>query len=121
MAKKRINFEIDGKNVDVYFGLDFLDEIDKKFSPKEGGQSLGLGLQITLPTLLSGNVKMLAEYIYNGTVTESPRPSFDAIKNYLEEVDDIEKVFDEVISLLGESNATVISYRDIEKKMKKAK
>jgi hypothetical protein len=79
--------------------------LDKKISVKKEGVEFGFSLSTKLPELAGGNAATLSDFLYTATITESPRPSQDEIDDYIDNVENIEAVFDEVLKELEESNA----------------
>lgn len=112
-----MQLEIKGKTHNVKFGTRFVAEMDKNHVTEREGMKFGTGLQSTVPFLFERNVVTLAEIIYTGTVTESPRPSLNDVYDYIDEVDDIEKLFNDVLDELRQSNASKLFIAKLDKNM----
>ena len=98
---------IEGKEYEVHFGIAFVRELDKKHSVKgNNGVAFGLGLETVVPKLFMGDVLTLADVLLLGTGTEKNRPTSKEVDKYIDEVEDIEAVFDEVLEELKKQNAT---------------
>ncbi|CYU11973.1 hypothetical protein HO609_02340 [Streptococcus suis] len=114
-----MQLEIKGKTYQVKFGTKFVTEMDKRHTMKDERGEFGMGLETTAPFLLARKITTLAEYLYVGTVTEKPRPSFDAVCDYLDEVEDIEAVFLEVEKELENSNASKLFIANLKRELEK--
>ena len=96
---------INGKNYNVKFGVKFVRSLDKTFPIERNGMKFGMALSAKIPELYAKNIASLADILYHGTVTESPRPSLADVETFVEEHEDLEQLFDDVIQELSESNA----------------
>lgn len=96
---------INGKTHNVKFGVKFVRSLDKAYPIKQQGLKFGMALSAKIPELYAKNIASLADIIYHGTVTESPRPSLVDVETFVEEHEDLEKLFDDVLQELSESNA----------------
>ena len=85
--------------------MKFVRTLDSVFATERDGLKFGLSLNTKIPELMTGNIAALADILYYGTVTESPRPSMAKIEEYVEEHENLEELFEEVIKELSESNA----------------
>lgn len=97
---------INDKTYEVKFGVKFVRAMDEKYRLNTNGVEFGAGLEATAGFLFNQKITTLADYLYYGTITEKPRPSQNDIDDYLDTVEDIEAVFDEVIAELEASNAS---------------
>lgn len=114
--------KINGKDVRVCFGVKFVRELDKKYyAESKTGIKFGIGLETTIPLLLTNDVLTLSEYLYLGTCVEESRPTQDDIDSYIDSADDIEKLFEEVIEGLKQHNATKMKLNEIKEEVKKEK
>lgn len=116
-----MQLEIKGKTHNVKFGTRFVAEMDKNHIAERQGFKFGAGLQSSVPFLIDHSVVTLAEVIYTGTITEPPRPSLNDIYDYIDEVEDIEKLFDDVLDELRQSNASKLFMAQVEKTWRKPK
>nr|DAW30055.1 MAG TPA: tail assembly chaperone [Caudoviricetes sp.] len=96
---------INGKTYNVKFGVKFVRSLDKTFPIERNGMKFGMALSAKIPELYAKNIASLADILYHGTVTESPRPSLADVETFVEEHEDLEQLFDDVIQELSESNA----------------
>lgn len=122
--------KINGRECPLNFGIGFIRELDKKYYVQaQSGNKFGNGLETRVPYLLTGDVIALAEFIYMGTARmETGRPSEQDVDEYIDTVDDIEKLFDTVVDELKKSNACKMKVQDllksleeVEKSLKAAK
>ena len=114
--------KIDGKECRLNFGVGFIRELDHKYYiESKTGARFGNGLETKVPMLLSGDPVTLAEFIFLGTAgMEKGRPSLKDVDGFIDHVDDIEGLFDEVVEELKKSNACKVKVRQMEDNMKKA-
>lgn len=98
--------KIKNKEYEVRFGIRFIRELDKANVISANSVKLGAGLELKVPQLLGYDAVALSDVLYTGTVTEKPRPTAGEIDDYVENHEDIEKLFDEVIEELKKSNAS---------------
>ncbi len=97
---------IKGTDYTIKFGTKFVRVMDEKFTMNRDGMTFGAGLESTVGFLFSKKITTLADYIYYGTVTEKKRPSLNDVEDFLDDAEDIEAIFDEVIAELESSNAS---------------
>lgn len=116
-----MQLEIKGKTHNVKFGTRFVAEMDKNHIAERQGFKFGAGLQSSVPFLIDHSIVTLAEVIYTGTITEPPRPSLNDIYDYIDEVEDIEKLFVDVLDELRQSNASKLFMAQVEKDLAEAK
>ena len=108
---------IGDKEYEVNFGIRFVRELDKKyFTTDANGVKWGMGLEIMLPQILMANdALILSEVLYMGTCTLKSRPTPADVDTFIDECEDIEALFDEVIEELKKQNATKTKLTEIEK------
>jgi len=112
---------INDKKCTVKFGVKFVRALDKAYPIEQQGLKFGMALSAKIPELYAKNIATLADVIYYGTVTESPRPSLEEVETFVEECDDLEKLFDDVIEELSESNAGKSLMSEMNTNLKKKK
>lgn len=105
--------KINGKEHEVRFGLKFVAELDKAYD-KSGNAGYGVGLSYAVPLLLSGDMRTLSEVLHLSFCTEKAAPSKDDVDYYIETVEDIEGLLEEVLTELKNANATKIMTRKME-------
>lgn len=105
---------------EVKFGIGFVRELDKKyFINNANGTPFGVGLETRLPLILINDPIALSEFLYTGTCTEKKRPSQIDVDDYIDNVEDIEALFTEVIDELKKQNATKMRIAEAEENLKK--
>lgn len=92
--------EINGKKYDLHFGLDFIREMDKRYEVNGGGVSFGMGINSAVVYLKDNNPVILEDIILAATHTAKTIPSVADIEKWLEEQEDLDKVFDDFLSAL---------------------
>lgn len=101
-----MTISINGKEYDLYFGIGFVKELNEIYFQKDAsGKKWGLGLEVTLPSILTYDPIALSEYLYVATSTAKPRPKREEIDQFIDECD-LDAVFEEVIEELKKQNAT---------------
>lgn len=101
-----MQLKINGKDVEFKFGIRFLRELDKHYYMEKNDIKFGLGLDLSLTQILAGYPEYLATYLYCANKAMKVKVTQDDIDEYLESLDDLEPIFDEVIKELSEGNAT---------------
>lgn len=92
--------EINGKKHDLHFGIDFIREMDKRYEVNGNGVSFGMGINSAIVYLKDNNPVILEDIILAATHTAKTIPSVADIEKWLEEQEDLEKVFDDFLSAL---------------------
>ena len=105
--------EIKGTEYEVHFGIKFIRELDKKYEIERENMKFGAGLEMIVPLLLGYDATKLSEILYLSTCTEKKRPNQESVDEYVENHEDIEKLFEEVMDELKNSNATRLKVKDL--------
>lgn len=93
-------------NYKFVFGYGFLKEINKRYTPKKGGDDVKLGLEMILTNIMNKDIQTLIEVLKIANKTENDIVTENQLAQFIEEADDIESLFDEVIQEMEESNFT---------------
>ena len=101
-----MQIKINGIDHTLRFGLKFIRELDEKYYFEKNGVKFGATLEDRVPLIFSHDPVTLADFLYSATATEDNRPTRDQIDTYIEECEDIDKLFEEVLSELKNSNIT---------------
>ncbi len=111
---------INGIDYRVKFGVGFVRELDKEYYTvnRTGTVKFGLGLESRVPLLLSGDLVTLSEFLFLGTCMEEKRPAQKEVDGYIDGLEDVEPLFDEVLKELKASNATRIKVGELETALK---
>ena len=119
-----MNLVINGKDYELYFGLDFINYLDKKYFVEQNGFKLGQGLTYTVAQIELGNPSILVDLIVAGTITGNKVKPEDA-KLFIETQADIEALMNDFLLSLEKSPVTRFNMKKLgllmEKEMKKAK
>lgn len=119
-----INFN--GKELELSFGLGFLNEIDKELGFEVEQMSIGQGLNMLIPNLLQGNPVALSKVIKASTSHHKKSPeSFDELEVILTDIaekDGIEEFSEQIVKELGKrvltQNLVPDEYKETKKKAK---
>ena len=97
-----MQISVNGKNIELNFGIRFVRELDKKFHlTLEGGKRIGTGLEETVPLLFTlEDIIQAAAWGADGTLTQ------EEMDDYLDSVEDIDTLFETVLKELKNQNAT---------------
>lgn len=99
--------EINGKKYDLYFGIDFIREMDKRYEVSGNGVKFGTGIQSSVIYLQDFNPVVIVDIILSATHTLKSIPSVADIETWIEEQgDNLEKVFDDFLSALKNAPMT---------------
>lgn len=102
-----MNLTIGGKEYTMYFGLDFLDYLDRVYSLDVGkGIKVGNGVMMAVVNIEAKNPVVLLHLIKAATITEKSQPSTADIKKYLETEADYEALFSDFLSSLETAYVT---------------
>ena len=105
------------KTYTLHYGIDFIREMDKRHAITGGGIHFGAGMQSALYYLEQGNPVILVDIILSATHTLKSIPSVADIEGWLEEQEDIEKVFEAFLSALETAPMTKIQLTKMRKAM----
>ncbi len=109
--------EINGKKHDLHFGIDFIREMDKRYEVNGNGVSFGMGINSAVVYLKDNNPVILEDIILAATHTAKTIPSVADIEKWLEEHEDLDKVFDDFLSALKTAPLTKLKVAKVLKAM----
>lgn len=115
-----MQLDINGKEHTLHFGLDFIEELDKKFIVKSNGAEFGMGVNISLSYLKQENPRILVDLIHAATSTENTRPGITEIKRWVEQLEDLEWLFEGINEELGKQPMTKRAVAKMQKAMEEA-
>lgn len=108
---------MNGKVIPFKFGVGFLREINKTVQvPVDGapGTKNNIGLRVAIGKLYDGDVETLVQVLDLANKGQNPRVTVADIENYIDDEDtDIEKLFDDMMGFLKESNATRLTVKKL--------
>lgn len=99
-----MEIKINDKTVELKFGVRFVRELDKLRSPEINDVKVGLALDVTLPVLTAHDPAIISDYIYCAAYKNHPRPTRTEIDQFLDKCEDFDKVADQVVEEVKESN-----------------
>lgn len=99
---------INDKKVGLKFGVRFLRELDKIASVENSGIKFGMGLSRSILGLRAYDAAVLADVLYAASYGKVGQATID---NYLDNCEDLEKIFDDVIKEISESNAANLAVK----------
>lgn len=99
---------INNKKVELKFGVRFLRELDKIASVENSGIKFGMGLSRSILGLRAYDAAVLADVLYAASYGKVGQATID---NYLDNCEDLEKVFDDVMKEISESNAANLAVK----------
>ena len=99
---------INDKKVELKFGVRFLRELDKIASVENSGIKFGMGLSRSILGLRAYDAAVLADVLYAASYGKVGQATID---HYLDNCEDLEKIFDDVIKEISESNAANLAVK----------
>jgi len=101
-----MTLNIGGISYDLYFGLDFIDYLDKIYYVEERGLRVGQGLAMAVVNAETQNPVTLLHLIKAATETEKSKPSTKSIKEFLETEANYEELYSDFLSELERAHTT---------------
>lgn len=103
---KCMEIEVNGEIYQLVAGFGFLHEVNKKLAVdvKDTGTKKEIGLKYMVASIIEGDIDALVDCIFYMNSGQSPRLKKTQIESYLEDVEDIDKVFEDVIDFLSHAN-----------------
>ena len=104
-----LELTINGKVYSFRFGIGFVREIDKTKSKKIEGidnAEQNMGLQFAVAAVMDEDAVALADILDIANKSEMPRAKKTDIDRYIDECENIEELFAEVLEILKSANAT---------------
>ena len=121
---KYMEIEVNGEIYKLVAGFGFLHEVNKKLAVdvKSAGTKKEIGLKYMVASIIDGDIDALVDCIFYMNSGQTPRLKKQQIQSYLEDVEDIDKVFEDVINFLSHANVCrkevmqLMSVQEAEKK-----
>lgn len=104
--------EMNGTTYQFNFGMGFLREMNSRAVREVGSVTgsaakKGVGFALAVAYLIDGDVDTLADVLYTANAGQRPRLTRADVDEYLEDDGtDIDKLFEDVLDFLRQSNAT---------------
>lgn len=105
--------QINGKDVELKFGIRFVRELDKVGGVDTGNFNMGMALTKAIPALQTYDPVALSNVIYAASYGSSPRPGMTEIDDFLDNYDKIEKLFDDVTKEMLHANVVKVAAKNL--------
>lgn len=103
---KNMEIEVNGETYQLVAGFGFLHEVNKRVTvdvPNTKNKK-EVGLKFMVASIMDGDIDALVDCIFCMNIGQTPRLKKTDIERYLEDVEDIDKVFEDVINFLSHAN-----------------
>ena len=104
---KYMEIEVNDETYQLVAGFGFLHEVNKRVTvdvPNTKNKK-EIGLKFMVASIMDGDIDALVDCIFCMNTDQTPRLKKADIERYLEDVEDIDKVFEDVINFLSQANA----------------
>lgn len=102
---------INGKDYSFIFGFGFLRKLNELRGISRDGVNIGMGVQVTAPSLKAFDVLALIDILRAANATEKVRVSVADLEEFMATNDKLEQVFDQTWKALEESNLTKLAVK----------
>lgn len=109
--------KLNNKDVELFFGIAFIAELDRKFKATSSGMQFGFGVNTALVYLEQRNPVILVDLIQAATITERAKPKEEHIVEYVES-QDIEELCSDFLKELRTASTTKAMVQKLEKEAK---
>lgn len=96
--------EIDGQVYQFKAGFDFLNVIDKTATREVEGEKVNTGLMLTVARIVDGDIMALVDCLFDLNINQKPRITKNKIQTWIEDMEDVDPLFDEVVNFLFNAN-----------------
>lgn len=117
---KTLELTIDKTVYEFKAGIGFMRDINDRIKqevPGMKGIKTSVGLRYFTALVIDGDVDALIEILWCMNKGFDPRVTKEILENYIEEVEDIDELFDKVLDFLSQSNACRKEVNSIRKSM----
>lgn len=118
---KYMEIEVNDETYQLVAGFGFLHEVNKRVTvdvPNTKNKK-EIGLKFMVASIMDGDIDALVDCIFCMNADQTPRLKKADIERYLEDVEDIDKVFEDVINFLSQANACKKEVRSLMTSMQK--
>lgn len=101
-----MEIEVNGETYQLVAGFGFLHEVNERVTvdvPNTKNKK-EVGLKFMVASIMDGDIDALVDCIFCMNIGQTPRLKKTDIERYLEDVEDIDKVFEDVINFLSQAN-----------------
>ena len=109
------HIEIAGNEFELFYGLAFIREMDKRYSAEYSGLQYGMGIRFAVMYLLDENPVALQDIIEAALITHTKKPKEQEIEAWLEEQEDLETLFTDFLTSLENSKFTAGTAKKVKK------
>ena len=116
-----MEIEVNDDTYQLVAGFGFLHEVNKRVTvdvPNTKNKK-EIGLKFMVASIMDGDIDALVDCIFCMNADQTPRLKKADIERYLEDVEDIDKVFEDVINFLSQANACKKEVRSLMTSMQK--
>lgn len=116
-----MEIEVNDETYQLVAGFGFLHEVNKRVTvdvPNTKNKK-EIGLKFMVASIMDGDIDALVDCIFCMNADQTPRLKKADIERYLEDVEDIDKVFEDVINFLSQANACKKEVRSLMTSMQK--
>lgn len=102
-----MEIEVNDETYQLVAGFGFLHEVNKRVTvdvPNTKNKK-EIGLKFMVASIMDGDIDALVDCIFCMNADQTPRLKKADVERYLEDVEDIDKVFEDVINFLSQANA----------------
>lgn len=111
-----LEYEIDGQIYGFKASFDFLHEVNKKIlKDVDFDQKKQVGLIWLVANMVDGDIDALVDCLFALNIGHSPRVTKTKLQKWLEDFEDIDSVFNEVLDFLFNANVCKKSLKEIKK------
>lgn len=116
-----MEIEVNDETYQLVAGFGVLHEVNKRVTvdvPNTKNKK-EIGLKFMVASIMDGDIDALVDCIFCMNADQTPRLKKADIERYLEDVEDIDKVFEDVINFLSQANACKKEVRSLMTSMQK--
>ena len=106
---------INEKEIELYFGIDFIEFLDKKYSLKREGVEFAMGVSNAIVYLQQANPRILIDIIQAGTINSNNKVGVSEIKRFVESQEDLEWMFSDFLGQLETAPMTKTAFARMRK------
>lgn len=114
------NLEINGKVVDLHFGLGFIRQFDNEYKVTQNGLKFGQGIEVVTSRLLGKDPLVLVEIIKAATTNSKEKPNREEIDAFIESQDDLDGLFEDFLDELSTNAMTKGKAQAVKDRVRKA-
>lgn len=111
-----LEYEIDGQIYAFKASFDFLHEVNKKvYKDVDLDQKKQIGLVWNVANIIDGDIDALVDCLFALNIGQQPRITKAKLQKWLEEYEDIDSLFNEVLDFLFNANVCKKALKELKK------